>query len=297
MKSLKLILTFLGVLAVAVGILFLANIEIGKKTKVFVPQSEIKLATADIEGTWEDVSGWDSRVFADNCALVKQMAKAYPDDATAIANLSDRNCNLALERIQPAMINQWAKADCDRSMIKKFKAALDTVVAADRHFSQVAVVKDLTAIHGVYERAVRRAEAVVACGVKFNGETGTWNSFEAYARSVRGDRDAILHNQHYTQYLSNITAIKTGLNSIDSRLSTARTNFYSGLCSSILNFYRQIPQTERTMEQLTVLRNAKSHFLSEYQGGGYERSLSELDKQFTKDVRNNSMPQPALQGR
>lgn len=297
MKSLKLILTFLGVLAAAVGLLFLANIKTDKKTKVFVPQTEIESATADIEGSWEEVSGWDSRVFADNCAMVKQMAKAYPDDATAIANLSDRNCNLALERIQPAMINQWGKADCDRSVIKKFKAALDTVVAADRHFAQVAVVKDLTAIHGVYERAVRRAEAMVACGVKFNGETGTWNSFDAYARSVRGDRDAILHNQHYTQYLSNITAIKTGLNSIESRLSTARTNFYSGLCSSILGFYKQIPQTERTQDQLTALRNAKSHFLSEYQGGGHKRSLDELDTQFTKDVRANATPQPALQDR
>ena len=288
MKSLKLILTFVGILAVAIGILWLANIDSGKKTKIFVPKSEIESATADIEGSWEESADWNHQVFADNCDLVKQMAKAYPDDAAAIDNLRDRNCNLALERIHPAMINQWANADCDRSVIKKYKAALDTVVKSYPNFEKMAMVKELNEIHKVYERAVRRAEGQVACGASFNGETGTWNSFDAYARGVRGERDAILHHQHYSQYLSNISAIKSGLNSIDDRLATARTNFYSALNSRILTFFRNIAQAERTQDQLATLRSVKSRFLNEYQGGSHKSSLDRLDTEFTKDVRANA---------
>ena len=277
MKAIKLIMTFVVLLAIVVSAFYVSSGS-GRNTDLPEPPDEtLKEMRTQIEQDWAQKGDWDEKLFAIHCDKLNQMKKEY-----SVGILVDMNTRLAVETIYKKLIDEWSSPSCRKSVVDGYIKALDTVCRADGNAQANNNVKKLRSINKVYRTALSVAHISIGLTHGFDGSS--WRSFSNYSNAVKARKASVVSNAMYKEYLSNISDIKNGLASIDGRLQNARTAFYQSLSRAIISHYSDIPSSERNNTQLSSLRNARNRYNNEYRSND---ALNSFVSTFYRDVRNN----------
>lgn len=274
-KIFKLILTFVIILGAIVGGFFLF-IKILEPLPPVNPDTYEMYRKQFIED-WKQKGDWDEQLFMSHCDLVNQLSTDHN-----VVPLKDMNTSTAVEVVHDKIFAEWASATCKKKTIDKYVKAISIIRKQDSNAKSNPLVTQIDDVYKVYKSAYDQAYHCISLEPEFNGSS--WKSYDDYSHRVRAKRDNILNDETYKKYLSNITDIKKNLNNIPDRLSSARTKFYNFLATEIVDYYNAIPDSTRTIEQLTTLRASRNNYEDEYTTSSV---INECARQFNVDVQNN----------
>ena len=127
MKAIKLLITFVGLLALVV----LAFIIVPKSTVSHdlpdPPDETLKEVRTQIEQDWEQANDWDETVFAKHCDKLNQMRNDY-----SVGTLVDLNTRLAVEAVYKKLMDgEWNSESCREKVVDKYINALGVISKAD----------------------------------------------------------------------------------------------------------------------------------------------------------------------
>ena len=275
MKAVKLFLVFVVVLGGIVATFLLVGGD-GTSPLSPPPPSVLEDYRKQFEKDWETAGDWDEGVFDKHCQLISQLGAQNYD----VVSLNDLNTSTAVEVVYKHVLGEWEKPSCSKHVVERYMKAVSTIEASEDKASQNPSVKIIKKINSVYEKAYRLANGNLGLVPRFDGEN--WNSFSAYAARIEQDKASVLSDEHYKQYLSNITEIKTGLERVPARLSAARSQFYSSLAVRIINYFEEQPRERNVLNQL---RSAEDKYIREYETNA---RLRQFVRSFAAEKNNNN---------
>lgn len=278
MKAIKLIITFVVLLALVVLAFYIVPRKIDPPVLLDPPDETLKEMRTQIERDWEQANDWDEKVFAKHCDKLNKMKNDY-----SVGTLVDMNTRLAVETVYKKLMDgEWNSESCREKVVDKYINALGVISKADANAKDNNNVKKLYQVNNVYKKALSVSRIRIGLSPGFDGSS--WRSFSAYINSIKAKKASIESNVIYKEHLSNIREIKNGLANIDGRLSEARTMFYKLLANAITSYYSRIPSSERNNSQLQTLRNVRDRYNNEYSNN---YNLNYFVSAFYKDVKNN----------
>lgn len=277
MKAIKLIITFVVLLALVVLAFYIVPRKVDPPVLLDPPDETLKEMRTQIERDWEQANDWDEKVFAKHCDKLNKMKKDY-----SVGTLVDMNTRLAVETVYKMLMDgEWNSESCREKVVDKYVNALGVIIKADANAKDNNNVKKLYQVNDVYKKALSVSSIRIGLSPGFDGSS--WRSFSAYSNSIKAKKASIESNAIYKEHLSNIREIKNGLANIDGRLSEARIAFYKSLANAITSYYSRIPPSERNDLQLRTLRNVRDRYNNEYNN----YNLNYFVSVFYSDVRNN----------
>lgn len=277
MKAIKLIITFVVLLALVVLAFYIVPRKVDPPVLLDPPDETLKEMRTLIERDWEQANDWDEKVFAKHCDKLNKMKNDY-----SVGTLVDMNTRLAVETVYKKLMDgEWNSESCREKVVDKYVNALGVIIKADANAKDNNNVKKLYQVNDVYKKALSVSSIRIGLSPGFDGSS--WRSFSAYSDSIEAKKASIESNAIYKEHLSNIREIKNGLANIDGRLSEARIAFYKSLANAITSYYSRIPPSERNDSQLRTLRNVRDRYNNE--NNNY--NLNYFVSAFYSDVRNN----------
>ena len=200
MKAIKLLITFVGLLALVV----LAFIIVPKSTVSHnlpdPPDETLKEVRTQIEQDWEQANDWDETVFAKHCDKLNQMKNDY-----SVGTLVDQNTRLAVEAVYKKLMDgEWKSESCREKVVDKYINAIGVIIKADANAKDNNNVKKLYQVNDVYKKALSVSRIEIGLSPKFNGSS--WNSFSEYSKNIKDRKNSINSNTIYhEQYVMSST--------------------------------------------------------------------------------------------
>lgn len=277
MKILKLILTFCIILGAIVGVFLIID---GGDDDIFssVTQDDYAKYSQRFISEWEQKGDWDEQLFKSHCDMINQLSARLGNTEP----LKDQETRIVVELVNSKLFAEWASPTCKKATVNKYINAVNVITEEDPNAKHNPLVADIWKVYAVYKKAYDLAYGSVSLEPTYDGST--WNSFIEYQNGKIASRDAILRDNTYATYLSNITDLKKNLNNLSSKLDGAKAVFYEKLAKQIVKYYMEIPSSTRTRQQLVALRQSRSYYEDQYQ------SNSQIDiccTLFNQDVKNN----------
>ena len=264
MKAIKLIITFVVLLALVVLAFYIVPRKVDPPVLLDPPDETLKEMRTLIERDWEQANDWDEKVFAKHCDKLNKMKNDY-----SVGTLVDMNTRLAVETVYKKLMDgEWNSESCREKVVDKYVNALGVIIKADANAKDNNNVKKLYQVNDVYKKALSVSSIRIGLSPGFDGSS--WRSFSAYSNSIKAKKASIESNAIYKEHLSNIREIKNGLANIDGRLSEARIAFYKSLANAITSYYSRIPPSERNDSQLRTLRNVRDRYNNEKKKNNYD---------------------------
>jgi len=274
MKALKLVLVFVLILGGIFGAFYFTTISDG--SSLSSPDNTLFEETRNqIENEWTQRGDWDESLYTKNQDLVNQLGKDFNT-----VPLNELNTSLAVEIVYKKIFEEWKSSACSKAVVDKYYGATSFIISKDTKANTNNNVKKISQVYAVYINAYQLAHQSIGLTPRFNGET--WNSYDDYYSSMMKKMNDMLNNSIYKEHLSNISAIKNGLNEIPGKLSEGKTRFYNALAQNIVNHYSRTPWDDRNKEEFNRLRLTIQKYKSEYGNSEllnnfqeeYERGLS-----------------------
>lgn len=276
MKTLKLIFVFIAVLGVTFGAFYLKQ-DGGSVKLTTIGDSTYETYRQQFEKDWEQKGDWDSYIFDNHCDIVNQLSTRYQTQP-----LKDLNTATAIGIVHKRIFEEWKDAACHKAVVDKYMKAIDMIEAADENAKSNTKVVLTKRVYSTYKIAYELASRKIGLKPHFNGKS--WNSYASYSGSIMSQKNALTGNGYYKEYLSDISAISNGLNSIPEKLTKGKELFYKSLAYQIMEYFEDIPNEQRTRQQLNELRSARNRYEEEYLSNS---SLNTLAKDFLNDVERN----------
>lgn len=277
MKILKLACVFLIVVAAVVGIMWLTGVT-GGGGQTSMPNEILNEYKQDFRKGWSDAGDWDKDLFVRYCKDVETLSKSYD-----VTELKDFNVNEANDIVYKKIFAKWNSASCAKADVDVYVKAADIITAYDVKMNKNEGIEKLRRVNEVYRNADNLATMNVSLTPQFTGSS--WNDFNAYATGIMNRKNSILGSNDYKDYLSNINYIKTGLNSIEPKISAARTTFYNSLETSICRHYGDISPRSRDRRLLETLKTVRTKY--ENESSRESAKIKNLCSRFEEDVTYN----------
>lgn len=252
-KTVKLALIFVAILGSVVAILLFSGREIGPPLPT-IKDARLTELQAKIEDGWKERTDWDKDFFVKNCNEIKVLKADF-----SVTTLQNFNSSQAVAIVRKKIFEHWSSASCKKSNVDAYINALNTICTYDSSAKNIPQVNEVFAVYQIYKEALALATSNFSLKSEFNGST--WKSYDSYMTSQKNAVSNVLSKPYYRSALSNITVIKHGLNTANSRMTTARTKYYEKLANEIIAYYDKRPRTE---ENLYALRTVRDKFLAEY---------------------------------
>lgn len=281
MKALKLVIIFVVVLGGIVGAFLLLSGN--NKGAGIVPPEDNPYETyrVQIENEWNQLEDWNEQVYKKNCDLVKQLS-ADRSGFQYSQPLMDLNTRKAVEIVREKIFAEWNSSSCRKKMVEKYINAVSVIENMDSNAASNPNVKQMKSVNATYIKAYSLANRHIGLKPSFDGQS--WNSYESYSNSISSQRNAILADSNYKEYLSNIADVKSGLSSIPYKLAYEKHRFSNSLAHLIVDYYDDIISEERTRSQLNQLRSTRNRFDSDFPSNS---ELNSFIKKFADDVEEN----------
>ncbi len=259
MKIVKLLIAFIVILAAAIGAIFLT------KTKdPYQGEGEYndyyKEALQKIESEWSEGAEWSWEKFKKTGDYLEVRKNKF---SGGYHTLLDEFHNRALSALYANSIAELAKSDCSRNKIgiynKDFKAFIKNTPKLDK----VQQSQTLKNIFSIYYRAYNLAtKSDFSIAHNYNKESGSWASYADHEKKQITERENILKSSYY-RYIKNITQIKNGLNSLESKLAVSKDIFKNQLANAIVLAYENdipadpgiIHKSDNNFEEIKVAYN------------------------------------------
>ena len=277
MKSIKLTFIFLLVLGGVVAAFYFATKRDTPKI-IEIDTASLQEYRTQFEEDWKNAGDWNEEMFKSHCDLIHQLEIQNYD----VVALNDMNTATAVEVVYEQIFNEWKTPTCKKYKIDNYMKAITTIEQSEVKAATNPNVVLIKQVNEVYLKAYNLSKKKLGLTPTFDGSN--WNSYSSYASNVESQKSSIQNNPQYKEYLSNITEISSGLNSISSKLSSGRARFYNSLALKIRSYYEDTPRPERTRSDLSSLRNVISKYESEYSSNS---SLNSFARSYADDVYEN----------
>jgi uncharacterized coiled-coil DUF342 family protein len=185
---------------------------------------------------------------------------------------------VSIDNIYDEMLAEFGRSDCAKNEIDSYHGGLQLIAEDEdaKSFRDDPKYKELEATYNLYLKALRLADDI-SLSPNFNISTSTWADFNSYKRAKLQERDAVKNSRYYKN-ISNISAVNSAINSLDSRLNSAYATFKSNLISSIKSAYNN---TQKTEEKFNRLSSVYEKFEREF---GYSGELLDLISQYSRSL-------------
>ncbi len=280
MKVLKLFVIFVIILGGIVGAFFLITPNDPLNPPI-IHNTLYQQFLEQFKSDWQTAGDWSEEVFNNHVDLIRQLS-AQQLNVDETTSLNDLNTMLATEIVSEKIFEEWKKASCRESDIDKYMRAIDVIASKDSNVRTNPMVDSIVIVNDTYREALKLARKSIGLNPVFGGNV--WNSFSDYSNEVINQKNRMLQNSVYKQYLSHISEISNGLNEYNFKLAQAKIRFYSLLAESIKRHFTNIPQENRNRTDLNKLRNIKTKYENEYQSNVL---LNNLVVDFANDVNAN----------
>ena len=280
MKGLKLLGIFVLVCAIVIGIFFVPDLirsEGGGSGSEELTDYEQLVARVTSSWKEEDIDIYN--VFVDNHYSICHLDDDY--SFSKVDALRNSNTQTAVEKTFDRAKELWSDASCRVNDIRRIVATLDSICLTDSLAGYEENFQTLKRVNNVYNRARSFVQESYEATPRFNGQS--WTPFSVYAKSVGRRKESIQENSDYRKYLSNISEIKNGLNSVESKLSSAKDKYYSGLKDLIEDHFKNIRKNDRERGQLEVLTDVMQCYRNETG----QNVFGELYREYLNDVEAN----------
>ena len=275
MKSVKLALIFIAILGGIVGIFLINNREVDvDRTKRFGDPRLEELRTS-IENGWKERTDWDQDFFIDNHKMINVNSRNF-----SVTTLRNFHTGQAVDIVHKKIFEHWSTAQCNKNNVDVYRNAITVICNTDKDAKSNPMVTEVINVYNVYTKALGLANSNFVPKSGFNGST--WKSYDSYKSEQKQAISSVLQNQHYRSSLANITSIRNGLNSAESRMSTGRTKYYENLANEIIAYYNK---RERTNENLDKLFEINNTYRSQYT---QSQSLQNFIQNFAGSVYSQS---------
>lgn len=282
MKAIKLILLFIAVLGCIVGFFFLSGgsgeggIEVADADQIQKYRKECKKA-------WQRNQDWNEETFLKYHDLASQSKNTQ---------LKDLNTSKAITITKNKIFAQWHSSDCHHDSIQKYLDAIKTIKSKDSNAKNNVSVKEIEKVDSVYQVAYTFVNDDKQYKI-YPSLTGSnydfeWTKFSDHSKvkKINQQKKDITDNPDYTEHLSNIDEIKTGLDDIPNKLEKSKEKYYNKLAEKLVKEFQKIPKEERIRIQLNNLGDAQTTIQNENNGTAPE-TLSKFYTEFDQDVENN----------
>ena len=280
MKIVKLFFTFLVILAVVVGLLFLKWGDKGDSSINKTVGISFEVQSDKIKSYWEDFTKWEERKYIYYHIMAAQSSTDLGKDKSDL--LVEINSECAIKNVQEYIIKEWKSPTCKPDVIRIYINAISTIEQYYPNAEHNEDVKKIRAINELYKEA--RNLATKNLGKKPDFKDIRWEPYSKYEDNIKRQRDNIKKDSNYS-YICNIKEINDGLNGIESKLKKGKDRFYNDLSEQIVDYYGKIEAEKRNKNQLNNLRTFASIIKSEY--GKIPDVLNDFITKFDNDVEEN----------
>ena len=276
MKYLKLAVIFIVLLG---GIILVLSINNGGDDGVGVSRESIYVRySREIKEGWANQTDWDKDMFIDYCNKIDALAQDY-----SVSTLREFNLTKAIEIVDTKIFEEWAKNDCSKPKVDKYRKAITDICAKDNTAKDNSMVQEILAIYDVYKTAYNYAYSDFVPETNFDGNT--WRRYSDYRSATEDDIANTLNNSYYRRHLANITAINNGLRNNASRFESGKNTYYEKLAKEIIAHYDRIPVDERNDSDLTKLRTVRNKYNEEYSNN---EALNNYSRRYALQVQQNN---------
>ena len=271
MKTVKLALIFIAILGGIVGIFLLKNIITPPPPVKTISDPRLKELTATIENGWKERTDWDKDFFINNHKMIDVNSRNF-----SVTTLRNFHTSQAVAIVHKKIFEHWSTAQCNKNNVDLYRNAINVICDTDKDAKNNPMVSEVITVYGVYTKALGLANSNFVPKSGFNGST--WKSYDSYKSEQKQAISSVLQSSHYRSSLANITSIRSGLNSAESRMTTGRTKYYDNLANEIIAYYKN---KERSNENLTKLFEINNTYRSQYT---QSQSLQNFISNFANDV-------------
>lgn len=286
MKTMKIILVFVLIMAIVVAALLIEGIS-----KHIVDDGGMKSPYASlsqrIDDNWSDVQGISEVIpICETCYNTICQALDISDDDKS--ELHEKNIRLALEKVWSLAETEWGKSNCSKKTISECQKSIKKIenLGSDYKEYPAAKFKEIESNNKDAKlfRSVNKAysEALVLCQraapdtADFNSDAREWTPFSIYEKEIEGQIDKVKSGT-YWKYISSISYINDGLSNLKNRLPNAKTRYYENLISQVKEFYDkyEVKKSPGLYGQLIEI-----HGKIKEEGGMAEQGEGEVDPFF-----------------
>ncbi len=249
MKALKLILLAAVVLLVIIGLLMLTGNKSGlggggsDNEELFTELQE------KIENDWQDLQDWDAELFETTTDRLRQEKDELGNGYRTLLDLvADYGANLLCQ----AMMDEFARPECDSSRIEILHADLDAFLDRATGFQNDSRVQQMQGVYSLYHSILGASSKSYGLSPAFDYDSGTWRDFSSYSNRILNECDGFSSNVYYP-YLKDARIVINAMSNVRNKMDQAKTAFKNELARQIINAYKQHERTDETAEQLNSL--------------------------------------------
>lgn len=296
MKLLKLLGIFILILGGAIGILLINSTDDTEIIDMegFKDAEEIR---SNIESYWHNASTWESEDFEAQHSKITRSNGSGWIDAQDAHNLSELLYTLVINRMEKLLVEEYAKSDCKADIIGDLMKGIDAVCQKQPAYSNDPKVKELRNCYELFKGIGSFAKMSFNpdCKLTENPDgTHKWVDYSSYEASMNRKAKDYRENPLYTQYLSNITRLKDGIDAskVTNRLKSGKTAYSSKLANELATIYNSIADSEVSETTFSLISKDYSKFYKEF--GSYNSAAKEVLKGVLDKI-NNQLTQNSKQ--
>lgn len=237
MKLLKQILIFAVFTGIIFGIFtFVTKDEAVVNTAALSAGNHEQLL-AEIDRDWKDLSNWDEDTYNRDITMVNQSLNANIINDLDSRTLKDRINKLAYQKCVTAMNREFGKSDCDAAKLADNFSGLQTILMNERGLASNSQIVDITKVYNLYNRIIAFNKKSLNMSPRFNGNSGTWNSWDGHQDRIISQMNELTGNPIFQNRLKGITDIAE-IYRTHNKLSEVRGKYYDQLDNEMCSYYR-----------------------------------------------------------
>ena len=233
MKAIKLILSFVLILGVIVGALYLTG-AIGVEEEVIPSDPETFNDQRELlDKEWKNAQ-WDINLYDRGTARLAQYKDKLNEDD--MKTLVDQLNEYAIPKLYSAMMKEFANPNCDDKTIQSLSKDLTKLKSnAPGRENKDSMLITMTGTYKVYQDAI----SLCSKSISFNPGNGvTWTPLETQKNSFRNIRNNIRGNKYFGN-IKNITRISNGLNNLETKMNVAAKGFGDRVADRIIKAFNR----------------------------------------------------------
>lgn len=243
--------------------------SVGKSTNF---EAELK---KKVDTAWADVNGWNPQTYTETIAEIN----AYKSELSSTAyNGVVENANAtALLKLIGFANALFAKPSCSPKDITTLEQYINFFLKEkDADYTEHKQIVRIRSTISLYKSIIAFGNRSFGLAPHFDKHNGSWNSFDAYASTVRSQRSSLMSNSNY-KTVANCTAIKNALSEValNGKLAKAKSSYRSGLARQIIQAYNSIeyPSPIQKSQVIAVI----DRFINTF---GEDQALYNFKKEF-----------------
>lgn len=260
MKLLKLVFMLVIVVGVVIGILWLSGsggtIDVDSEPL----SSEGDKVRKEIVDNWSQVKQWDADLFNKNLKSdIRQNYGVgnfrYDSDTLQLRNIL---LNEACNKVYDAIFAQFNASDCNKGKVNCNYQGVNVLKGFDSYVNDPRIL-EIENVYKVYNKIDDFVNQKFAPYPSFDGQS--WRSYQNIYDNYISQRNSYSNDPVYKKYLSNIIALRNGLNNVNVELDKNRYSYYKSLYDKICDYYASIKVPD--VDEANVLQKVFERFSNE----------------------------------